>query len=75
VPVLLMIGDKDTTAPGKQLAPPELRATLGNYPVLAKAAVARMPRGTLIEFPELGHSPQIQDPVRFHKALLNALTP
>ena len=75
MPVLLMIGDKDATAPGKQLAPPELRATLGNYPVLAKAAVARMPKGKLIEFPDLGHSPQIQDPVRFHKALLNALTP
>jgi pimeloyl-ACP methyl ester carboxylesterase len=75
MPVLLMIGDKDTTAPGKQLAPPELRATLGNYPMLAKAAVARMPNGKLIEFPDLGHSPQIQDPVRFHKALLNALTP
>ena len=75
MPVLLMIGDKDTTAPGKQLAPPELRATLGNYPVLAKAAVARMPKGKLIEFADLGHSPQIQDPARFHAALLDALTP
>jgi pimeloyl-ACP methyl ester carboxylesterase len=75
MPVLLIIGDKDTTAPGKQLAPPELRAQLGNYPVLAKAAVARMPKGQLIEFPDLGHSPQIQDPARFHKALLAALTP
>ena len=73
MPVLLMIGDKDTTAPGKQLAPPELRATLGNYPVLAKAAVARMPKGKLIEFADLGHSPQIQDPARFHAALLGAL--
>ncbi|HEY4076138.1 MAG TPA: alpha/beta hydrolase [Rhizomicrobium sp.] len=75
MPVLLMIGDHDTTAPGKQLAPPELRATLGNYPVLAKAAVARMPHGKLIEFPDLGHSPQIQDPAAFHKALLEALKP
>jgi pimeloyl-ACP methyl ester carboxylesterase len=75
MPVLLVIGDHDTTAPGKQLAPPELRATLGNYPVLAKAAVARMPRGRLIEFPDLGHSPQIQDPAAFHKALLEALKP
>jgi pimeloyl-ACP methyl ester carboxylesterase len=75
MPVLLMIGDKDNTAPGKQLAPPQLRATLGNYPVLAKAAVARLPHGRLIEFADLGHSPQIQDPARFHKALLEALTP
>ena len=75
MPVLLMIGDKDTTAPGKQLAPPELRSQLGNYPVLAKAAVARMAQGKLIEFPDLGHSPQIQDPVAFHKALLEGLKP
>ncbi|HMH66114.1 MAG TPA: alpha/beta hydrolase [Rhizomicrobium sp.] len=75
MPVLLIIGDHDNTAPGKALAPPELRATLGNYPVLAKAAVARMPQGKLIEFPDLGHSPQIQDPAAFHKALLDALKP
>jgi pimeloyl-ACP methyl ester carboxylesterase len=73
MPVLLIIGDHDNTAPGKQFAPPEVRATLGNYPVLAKAAVKRMPQGKLIEFPDLGHSPQIQDPVRFHKALLEGL--
>jgi pimeloyl-ACP methyl ester carboxylesterase len=68
-----MIGDHDNTAPGKQLAPPELRAQLGHYPELAKAAVARMKRGRLIEFPDLGHSPQIQDPAAFHQALLAAL--
>jgi len=73
MPVLLIIGDHDNTAPGKQFAPPEVRAQLGNYPVLAKAAVKRMPQGKLIEFPDLGHSPQIQDPARFHQALLDAL--
>jgi pimeloyl-ACP methyl ester carboxylesterase len=75
MPVLLMIGDKDTTAPGKQFAPPELRAQLGHYPELAKAAVARMKQAQLIEFPDLGHSPQIQDPAGFHQALLAALRP
>jgi pimeloyl-ACP methyl ester carboxylesterase len=74
MPVLLMIGDKDTTAPGKQLAPAALRAQLGNYPVLARAAVARMAQGRLVEFPDLGHSPQIQDPVAFHRALLANLS-
>ena len=75
MPVLLMIGDHDNTAPGKQLAPPELRAQLGHYPELAKAAIARMKQGKLIEFPDLGHSPQIQDPAGFHAALLAALKP
>ncbi len=73
VPVLLMIGDKDTTAIGKNRAPPDVRATLGNYPVLGKAAAARIPRAKLVEFPDLGHAPQIQAPGDFHKALLDGL--
>ena len=73
VPVVLMIGDKDTTAIGKDLASPEVRARLGNYPALGKAAAAQIPHAQLIEFPDLGHAPQIQAPDRFHKALLQAL--
>jgi pimeloyl-ACP methyl ester carboxylesterase len=72
-PVLLIIGDKDTTALGKNLAPPEIRATLGNYPVLGKAAAARLKHAHLVEFPDLGHAPQIQAPDRFHKALFEGL--
>jgi pimeloyl-ACP methyl ester carboxylesterase len=74
MPVLLMIGDKDTTAIAKNFAPPSVRPTLGNYPVLGKAAAARIPHATLVEFPDLGHAPQIQDPDAFHKALLAGLT-
>jgi pimeloyl-ACP methyl ester carboxylesterase len=73
MPVLLIVGDKDTTAIGKDLAPPAVRATLGNYPALGKAAAARIPRAKLVEFADLGHAPQIQSPVRFHKALLEGL--
>ncbi|MBV9654904.1 MAG: alpha/beta hydrolase [Acetobacteraceae bacterium] len=73
MPVLLVIGDKDTTAIGKELAPPPIRDTLGNYPALGKAAAARIPRATLVEFPDLGHAPQIQAPERFHAALLGWL--
>jgi pimeloyl-ACP methyl ester carboxylesterase len=72
-PVLLMIGDKDNTAVGKNLAPPAVRATLGNYPVLGKEAAGRMPHAQLIEFADLGHAPQIQAPNVFHKALLGGL--
>ena len=73
MPVLLFIGDKDTTAIGKDLAPPAVRATLGDYPALGKAAAAKIPHAKLIEFSDLGHSPQIQAPERFHKALLQGL--
>ncbi len=73
MPVLLMIGDRDTTAIGRNLAPPEVRPTLGNYPVLGKAAAARIPNVRLVEFADLGHAPQIQAPDVFHKALLEGL--
>jgi pimeloyl-ACP methyl ester carboxylesterase len=73
VPTLLMIGDKDNTAIGKDFAPPAARATLGDYPKLARQATARIRGAKLVEFPELGHAPQIQDPAAFHKALLAGL--
>jgi pimeloyl-ACP methyl ester carboxylesterase len=75
VPTLLMIGDKDNTAIGKDLAAPAIRATLGNYPELGKRAAQLIPGAQLIEFPELGHAPQIQDPAEFHRALLQGLRP
>ncbi|HKY19317.1 MAG TPA: alpha/beta hydrolase [Rhizomicrobium sp.] len=72
MPVLLLIGDKDTTG-RSNAAPPAIRATLGNFPVMAKAAAARIPNAKLVRFPDLGHSPHIQDPAAFHKALLDNL--
>ena len=73
VPTALFIGDKDTTAIGKDLAPPEIRAKLGNYPELGKRAAGLIPQATLVEFPNLGHAPQMQDPRMFHEALLEEL--
>ncbi|MDR5783998.1 alpha/beta hydrolase [Caballeronia sp. LZ065] len=72
-PTLLMIGDKDTTAIGKEFAPAEIRPTLGRYPELAKLAKERIPNATLVEFPDAGHAPQMQDPEGFHRALLEGL--
>lgn len=73
MPVLLLIGKQDNTAIGKALAPESLRKALGVYAKLAPAAAARMPRARLVMFDELGHTPQIQDPARFHRALLEGL--
>ena len=73
VPTLIMIGDKDTTAIGKDIAPPEVRARLGHYPALAQKTKAAISGSALIEFPDAGHAPQIQEPDRFNAALLGAL--
>jgi len=41
--------------------------------MLAKAAAGRFPRAHLVEFPDLGHSPQIQAPELFHRALFDGM--
>jgi pimeloyl-ACP methyl ester carboxylesterase len=73
MPVLLLIGEKDNTAIGKALAPEPLRKNLGVYAKLGKEVAARIPNATLVTFEDLGHSPQIQAPERFHEALLKGL--
>ncbi len=72
MPVLFLIGDKDTTGRSNR-APREVQATLGNFPAMSEAAKARIPTRKLVRFADMGHSPQIQDPARFHKALLEGL--
>lgn len=72
-PTLLLIGMTDKTAPGANRAPEDIASTLGDYTKLGKQAAEAIPNAKLIEFEELGHSPQIQAPDRFHKALLEGL--
>jgi pimeloyl-ACP methyl ester carboxylesterase len=74
VPTVLFIGGKDKTAPGANRAPPAIAERLGNYPELGRRAAAAIPQTRLIAFPELGHSPQVEAPERFHQALLEALS-
>lgn len=73
VPTTLFIGLKDRTAIGRDAASPEVRARIGNYPALGKRAAAAIPGAQLVEFADLGHSPQVQDPARFNASLLKAL--
>lgn len=73
MPVTLMIGLNDRTAPGSNRAPKDVSQSLGDYPALARAAVKRLTHGQLIEFPGLGHSPHVEAPDDFHTQLLRAL--
>lgn len=73
VPTLLFIGTADTVALNSDLASPEVKAQIGNYNVLGKQVAKLIPRATLVEFEGLGHSPQIEEPERFHSALLRGL--
>lgn len=73
VPTTLFIGQHDRTAIGRDLAPPELAERLGDYPELGKRAARLIRNSRLVEFDDLGHSPQVEAPERFNAALLEAL--
>jgi len=73
VPTLLLFGERDGTAIGKDISSPEVKARLGDYPKLARRTAAAIPGAKLVLFPELGHAPQMQDPERFHAALLEGI--
>ncbi len=75
VPTTLMLGDADTTAINSDIAPPEVKAKIGQYKLLGKQVIKTIPNGRLIEFPGFGHAPQMEDPEMFHKVLLKELAP
>ncbi|MGO2368596.1 MAG: alpha/beta fold hydrolase [Serratia sp. (in: enterobacteria)] len=74
-PTTLMIGTADTTAIGSDIAPPAVKAKLGKYNVLGKQVATLIPHANLIEFPGLGHAPQMEEPTQFNNALIKALQP
>lgn len=61
MPVTLILGQRDKTAPGRAWAPQANRALMGNYPVLGPQVAERIPRAKLIKMPGLGHMPFVED--------------
>ena len=70
MPTLMIVGDLDRTVLTKALAPANVAKQLGNYPVLAKKAVASMPNARLIIIPGVGHVPHIEDPKDFYAVFM-----
>ncbi|SDU94329.1 alpha/beta fold hydrolase [Pseudomonas mucidolens] len=73
VPTLLLIGTSDTTAINSDIASPQVKAKVGHYGVLGKQVAKLIPHSTLVEFPGLGHAPQMEEPALFHQTLLREL--
>lgn len=73
VPTLLLIGEQDNTAVGKKRAPKDKQSELGNYSKISRDVAEQIPHAKLVTFEDLGHSPQIQAPERFHRALIEHL--
>jgi pimeloyl-ACP methyl ester carboxylesterase len=69
VPTLLIIGQEDHTAVGKDRAPIDLRRNLGNVAELARKAAAQIPGARLVEIPNVGHIPHLEAPEQFYQAV------
>lgn len=72
-PTLLIIGQRDRSAVGKNLAPEDVRKTLGNYPELGKITKSKIKNSQLVELNNIGHLPHIEDFERFIQPLLKFL--
>lgn len=72
-PTLLIIGQRDRTALGKNLVSPEVAASLGDYPELGRKAAAAIPGARLVEFEGVGHVPQYEAPESYLRALTGFL--
>lgn len=60
MPVLLIIGQRDRTALGKNKAPADVQEKLGNYPLLGKQTAAKIQGSKLVEIDNTGHLPHIE---------------
>ncbi|MBI1395692.1 MAG: alpha/beta fold hydrolase [Betaproteobacteria bacterium] len=73
VPTLLIIGQRDRTAPGRNLVPREVAETIGHYPELGRAAARAIPGARLVELDGVGHVPQFEAFDRYIAALTGFL--
>lgn len=73
VPTLLIIGQRDQTALGKNLVSEEVRKTMGNYPQLGKETTKKIRNAELVELQGVGHMPHIEAFDRFINPLLKFL--
>jgi pimeloyl-ACP methyl ester carboxylesterase len=69
-PTLLIIGQLDRTAMGKNLVSEAVKKTLGNYPVLGKLTHEKIKGSQLVELDGLGHVPHLEAFERFIQPLL-----
>ena len=73
VPTLLIIGQRDRTALGKNKAPKEVQGKLGDYPALGKLTASKIKNSKLVELDNVGHLPHIEAYPRFWQALIGFL--
>ena len=70
---VVVIGQEDRTTLGRGIVSPEVLKTLGQYPELGKRTAQAIPNARLVELPNVGHTPHIESPDRFHQELIRFL--
>ena len=73
-PTLMIVGEKDVSAPLKNYATPETAAKMPSIPEAAPAAVKDLRNGRLVSVPGVGHVPHLEAPDVFRQAVLGFLT-
>lgn len=73
VPAVLIIGQKDRTAIGKDRVDKKTAETMGDYPALGKTTAAQIPSCVLVEIPDAGHIPHVEDFDLFMEKLFSVL--
>lgn len=73
MPVVLILGQRDRTALGKNLVSEDVKKTLGNYPEMGKDVKSMIPDATLVEMEGVGHLPHIEAFDRFIENLLGTI--
>lgn len=70
---LMIVGEKDASAPLKHYASPEMAAKMPSIPDAAPDAVKDLRRGRLVVVPGVGHVPHLEAPDAFRKAVFEFL--
>lgn len=74
VPTTFLIGMLDGTGARQEGPPRAVRAAPGSIPALAEEAVKRVPGAHIVRMEGVGHSPQVESPAEFRRALLQILS-
>lgn len=73
VPTLLVIGQRDRTAIGKDRATPDVAARMGDYPRLGRLTRDKIAGARLVEIADAGHLPQVENWNAYRDALVDFL--
>ena len=72
-PTLMIVGEKDASAPLRNYGSPDKIAAMPSIPKAAPAAVKDLRDGRLITIPDVGHVPHLEAPDAFRSAMLGFL--